>query len=190
MFFDNFNPINLRHDPRYHDRLGKDAACGCSMTCGDGVSDLENWPFLMGLYNIGQPASSNDEIARLSTQYINTYPDIDNFYVLWTFTGRREYVTQDNDIKTFTPNFSFSPQTHKTAWQFAFVELSNEYYDAYNLEKNKQLVEHACARHGIKLHQLNISDTDYQKFPLGFDHGHPGAQWHRHVVNLFKKIAT
>lgn len=158
---------------------GGDAAFGCSFTFGYGVNHEQSWPALMGLYNCGQSGSSNDRIARLAIEYINTYSP-KNIYIMWTIKSRREWIDEENNILRFKVDDS----NLKYKWQEAHLELSNTNADNYNYQKNKLLLDNYNM--DTKIHTIHIDSIDHTTLPLGSDNSHPGIKWHEAVTEYFK----
>lgn len=183
--FDKFIPNEyerLENAPRYPELIGTSAAFGCSITFGIGVEIGEDWPGLLGLYNAGQPGSSNDRIARRVSEYVSEYSP-ERIYVMWTYPGRREWLSEDGTYMRFN---STSKHHTGTDWHNSFVMLSNERADKYNYYKNKKFVEALCHSNGIELCQCDINLVDADLYERGTDGHHPGKKWHEEVANRIK----
>jgi len=181
MFFKNTNKDELSFQSRNLELQGGSAAFGCSATWGEGVQGPESWPELIGVYNAGQPGSSNDRITRLAIEYINEYRP-SSIYVLWTLKVRREYILDDSTPVRFNPT---RKETQNTIWHRSFVMLSNNADDNYNFLKNKLLLESFCSLHNVTLYQLDMMDFPFTNYPLGNDNSHPGPIWHENVAQHF-----
>ena len=184
MFFEKFNKKEFAFDPRYPDLEGGNAAFGCSMAYGLGVESNQDWPSLLGVYNAGQPGSSNDRITRLAIEYIKTYHP-EKIYVMWTFKDRREWIDKKNNPLRFVPS---SERTRNTIWHRAYTLLHSEPNNDYNYTKNKLLLEALCERYSVVLRQTYVYDHNMHKYPLGSDGAHPGPLWHQEVADYFKGL--
>jgi hypothetical protein len=181
MFFKNLNDTEFAFNPRNSYLQGQDAAFGCSMTYGLGVDENQAWPSLVGVYNLGQPGSSNDRIVRLAIEYINDYRP-NNIFVMWTFPERREWIDKKGTPIRFVP----SSERHKnTIWHRAHTLLDSEENDKYNYNKNKLLLQTYCSLHCVNLHQTYVYNHNMHVYPLGKDNAHPGPLWHKEVAEYF-----
>jgi len=190
MFFkEKFNENNLYYPVRYPDRLGSDLAIGCGYTYGVGVEDQQDWPSILGLYNLGQEGVSNDFIVRLAIQYINRFPKIQNVYVLWTHYSRREYVDDSKKIIPYFPEAVTDSHYKSYEWLNSMKVISTVANDRYNYEKNKVMMELACRRHNIRLHQISVEETQHWVGPRSSNEFYPDYSWHLKVATMFKNIS-
>lgn len=174
--------------PRSAHLLGGPAAFGCSFTFGIGVEEGQDWPSLLGVYNSGKPGSSNDRLVRLAVDYIFKYQPSEIF-VLWTLPERREWLDDTGVLKKFNPATSKTDQA-SAHWHKSHVLLSNEHADAYNLDRNRLLLNSVCELNNVDIFELDISDLvkRMREFSLGSDVSHPGADWHVYMADAFRQI--
>ena len=158
---------------------GGDAAFGCSYTVGYFVTEGKQWPSLLGVFNGGILAGSNDTIARLATTYIKQYAP-PNVYVMWTYKSRREMVLENGELFNYT-----RPEKDVPTSQAQF-ELWNDFETDYNFEKNYNLVNSTAIAHGTKIHSLNVEDiSKYDYLPLAPNNDHTSEGWHQAIAKHF-----
>jgi hypothetical protein len=169
------------NDWRYRGQLvpemGAPAAFGCSYTFGYG-SNL-HWPGMLGVANLGQNGASNDQITRLAITYCKTFKPKE-IYVMWTFPNRREWIDDTGNV------LRFKADEVKNKWEQAHIELYNEYWDNYNFNKNKILLNSWCESNDIKIHYKDQNYFNKDDYPLARDNMHPGADWHLNVSASFE----
>jgi len=183
MYFDNWNPPtsdNFRSLIEFDN--GVPASFGCSFTEGVGVYADQTFSFLLNVANCGLNGASNDKICRTAIEYCNKYSPKE-IYVMWTFKNRREVI---DDTGTFLKFKAFDPGSKKYRWHKASAELSNDYSDEYNYQKNRLLLNSFCELKNINLYSTDVDCIENDK--LGSDNAHPGVEWHEKVYNLFKKL--
>jgi hypothetical protein len=148
------------------------ASFGCSHCFGYGV----NTPYseIIEFANCAISGLSNDAIARMAYTYCEQFaPNV--IVVLWTIPHRREWVDTTGKIE------KFRMQQNPNEWQQNFIELQNNKWDEYNLQKNKLFLKHYCESRNIKLLDYDFIDNDNQ----ARDGMHPGTDWH---MNMAAKI--
>lgn len=145
------------------------ASFGCSHALGYGV----NKPYaeIIEFANCAINGLSNDAITRMAYTYCEQFnpPAI---VVLWTIPHRREWIDEKGKIN------KFRMQTNPNRWQQNFIEIQNEKWDEYNLQKNKLFLKHYCAHKDIKLIDFDFSDNDH----AARDGVHPGPDWHINIA--------
>ncbi len=179
--FVKFN-IDELYDNRNTLQPGGPAAFGCSFTYGTGVKHKNTWPALLGVYNCGQPGTSNDRIVRLAIEYINTYSPKE-IYVMWTMLSRREWVDEEGTTLRFKVD---DKEGNIYRWQEAHVELSNNNFDNYCYKKNVILLQSFCEARNVKLYDMSVHSLNHTMFPFGSDNSHPGELWHESVFQHYK----
>jgi hypothetical protein len=178
-------PAEPEFQPRASQHLGKSAAFGCSFTFGIGVEEGQDWPSILGLYNLGRPGSSNDRLVRMAVDYVFKYRP-DNIHVLWAYPERREWLDQDNVLKKFNP---VSKHNQNTYWHKSHTLLSNAHADAYNFDRNRLLLHTVCQLNNVRVLELRVENMRIRDFGLGSDGSHPGPDWHVHVADVFRQIS-
>jgi hypothetical protein len=90
-------------------------------------------------WNLGVPGASNDAIVRLLHLAVAALrPDV--VLILFTYLGRREYVTAHNRCVAYTPTWTApDPVAHEVANHFA--ALSSRHDDRLNLFRNYKSAE-------------------------------------------------
>jgi hypothetical protein len=162
-----------------------DAAFGCSITFGASVDETQHWPGILEIANCGQPASSNDKIARLAISYINTFSP-KSIYVCWTYPQRREWIDEDGNIEAFK-NLSLAEKHERLKsmnldWKTSYLILGNHMSNEYNYEKNKLLLSSVCKSKEVKLNEVTVMDIDHHSYPPARDLQHPGPDWHATIA--------
>ena len=166
---------------------GGDAGFGCSYSFGYGVNDTHAWPYLMDVFNGALPGSSNDKIARLAVQYMNTYKP-KNIYIVWSFVSRREHVNDDMQFFQFTSIENIEQaQLPGNEYKLALLELSNKNSDMLNLQKNQLLVEYIANSLGVNYNFMLLQQTKYTDYLTSRDLDHPNADWHKIIAQEFTK---
>lgn len=145
------------------------ASFGCSHALGYGV----NKPYaeIIEFANCAISGLSNDAIARMAYTYCEQFnPSV--IIVMWTIPHRREWVNEKGKLS------KFRMQTNPTVWQQSFIELQNNHWDDYNLQKNKLFLRHYCESKNIQLIDFEFADNDH----AARDGMHPGPDWHINIA--------
>lgn len=160
---------------------GGDAGFGCSYSFGYGVDDTHTWPYMLDIFNGALPGSSNDRIARLAVQYMNTYRP-KNIYIVWSFVSRREHISDDKQFFQFTSIENIQKaKLPGNEYKLALLELSNKNSDMLNLQKNQLLVEYIAKSLNINYKFMLLQQTDYRNYLTSRDLDHPNRDWHKIV---------
>jgi len=141
------------------------ASFGCSHALGYGVQIP--YAEIIGYANCAISGISNDAIARLAYSYCEQFSP-PTIVVLWTFPLRREYVDESGLIKKIHNDNE------------TFILQQNDYWDQYNLTKNKLFLDNYCRANGIKLIDFEFADNDKG----ARDNMHPGPDWHVNMAAL------
>lgn len=165
---------------------GGDAGFGCSYSFGYGVDDVHTWPYLLDVFNGALPGSSNDRIARLAVQYMNTFKP-KNIYIVWSFISRREHVDEAGNFYQFTSLSEAELNEHGNEYKLAMLELANKNSNMLNLQKNQILVEHVAKSLGVRYNYKVLQQTNYTNYLTSRDLDHPNPQWHRIIAEDFKE---
>ena len=178
-----FNSYGYRGDEPVCDGDINILVCGDSHTFGVGLDDLQVWTAQLKkmcekkfkkvkIINLSCPGASNDYIARVlycALQKLN--PDF--VIAQYTYPNRREAIWQSGllwELNTTIPdNHNQDEYEEEQAW---FMTI-NDHTDAYNIQRNHNLVQAIC----------NSKKIDYFVW-----HAYHMSEWHKAYYGLTKKL--
>lgn len=204
-----FNRLGYRSPEFEEEAAVKVVSIGCSWVVGIGLPEpaifherftdrlrrelgtsVVNW-------NLGTAGASNDSILRLLHLAVPALrPDV--VLILFTFTGRREYVTAHNRQIKYQPNWT-APDPIVKEISTHFAALSSAYDDRLNLFRNYKSAECLLADRCWCFSLVNPDDTaligdhlDRSRQARGHrwldkarDHAHPGPLTHESIYEGF-----
>lgn len=189
---------------------------GCSNTFGWTIAEKDRFSdiFIQLLHehtgksiinwNIGEPAKSNDYIARQTLNAINILkPNI--VLICWTEVGRREYFPIDYDLNKQQQCYNHLPAEpisttkkrcpHYLPYVRNFKSLTSHHEDEINLYKNIKLTELALEAHNIHYLTSSCDKTlegpkyvgQFHYIDKAADDMHPGPVSNRSLGQKFFK---